>query len=72
MLSPEPLVSDARGIRGMVYASLKNNEFYNSKFIRNSDAFKSEADVIISNSNTEALADVAAKVYTHNLFGSDS
>jgi UDPglucose 6-dehydrogenase len=51
---------------------LKNNEFYNSKFIRNSDAFKSEADVIISNSNTEALADVAAKVYTHNLFGSDS
>ena len=62
----------AKGIQVVLYEpELTEDTFFNSKVIRDLNEFKALSDVIIANRMHPDLQEVAAKVYTRDLFGND-
>ena len=62
----------AKGIEVVVYEpSLKENDFFNSRVIRDLSEFKKISDVILANRYHDDIADVLDKVYTRDLYFRD-
>jgi UDPglucose 6-dehydrogenase len=62
----------AKGVKVIVYEpALEEDDFFGSDVVRDIDAFKAAADVIVANRSTEDLEDVSEKVFTRDLFGAN-
>jgi UDPglucose 6-dehydrogenase len=63
----------AKGIEVVVYEPvIEDDEFYKSRVIKDLEEFKSISDIIIANRLSSTLLDVEHKVYTRDIFNSDS
>lgn len=62
----------AKGITVVIYEpTLKDEEFFHSKVIKDFEKFKKMSDVIVVNRLTDELNDVMDKVYTRDLYTRD-
>ena len=62
----------AKGIEVVVYEpTLKEDDFYNSRVIKDLNEFKKISDVIIVNRLDDNIKDVMDKIYTRDLFVRD-
>ncbi len=63
----------AKGIEVVIYEpELQEDDFFHSRVIKNLDEFKKLSDVIVANRLSDDIRDVEDKVYTRDIFNSDS
>jgi UDPglucose 6-dehydrogenase len=62
----------AKGIEVVVFEpALQEENFYNSRVIKDLEEFKEISDVIVTNRLSDEIKDVVDKVYTRDLFSRD-
>ena len=62
----------AKGIEVVVFEpALKEDDFYNSRVIKDLDEFKKISDIIVANRLSDEIKDVEDKVYTRDLYSRD-
>ena len=63
----------AKGIEVVIYEpAYDEDDFFNSRVIKDLQGFKNISDVIVANRLSEDLLDVKEKIYTRDIFNSDS
>ena len=63
----------AKGIEVIIYEPVyEGKEFFNSRVLDDLEVFKERSDVIVANRLSDDIRDVESKVYTRDIFNSDS